>query len=109
MLERASSTARVIGLHWTAGNPIASVRRSIAPRTSHCGLLHTANINKRPPRGPDFLPWSLLSVGRGKVFMDDMGGLFCEVVGSFEISAKEPDLAVDILLQEGLPVRAGEL
>src|SRR6266404_4392292 len=111
MFVRASSTARVIDRHCTAGNPRVSVRRSTAPRTteSHLGLLYTANINKRPPRCPDLFSWSLLSVGRGKVFMCDMGGLFGEVVGSLEISPKEPDLAVYIPLQERVCVRAGEL
>jgi hypothetical protein len=35
--------------------------------------------------------------GQGKIFIRDMSGLLGEVVGSFEIPAKEPDLAVYIL------------
>ena len=38
-----------------------------------------------------------------------MRGLFGEVVGSLEIPAKEPDLAVYILLEKGRSVRAREL
>src|SRR6266403_5961806 len=68
-----------------------------------------ANISKRPPRCPDLFSWSLLSIGRGKVFMCGMSGLFGEVVGGLEIPAKEPDLAVYIPRQERLCIRAGEL
>jgi hypothetical protein len=98
MLVIASSTARVIDLHCTAENPRVSVRRSTAPRTteSSLGLLYSANINKRPPRCPDLCPRSLFVVGRGKVFMRDMGGLLGEIVGRFEIPAKEADLPVYI-------------
>src|SRR5260221_11867259 len=87
MLVRASSTARVIDLTCTAGNPRVSVRRSTVPRTteSHLGLLYRANIHSRHPRRPDFCSWSLLSVGKGNVFMRDMGGLLREVAVSFEI------------------------
>jgi hypothetical protein len=59
-----------------------------------------ASINNRPPRCPGFFSWSLLASGRGKVFVCDMSGLLGEVVRSSEISAKESNLAVDILLQE---------
>src|SRR5258708_26428748 len=38
-----------------------------------------------------------------------MRGLLCEVVGCFEVAAKEPDLAVYILLEKGRSVRAREL
>src|SRR6266496_2094779 len=111
MLVRASSTARVIDLHCAMGNPRVSVRRSTVPRTtdSHLGLLYSASINNRPPRYPGFLSWSLLATGRGKVFICDMSGLLGEVVGCFEVAAKEPDLAVNILLEKGRSVRAREL
>jgi hypothetical protein len=33
--------------------------------------------------------WSLLSIGRGNVFICGMSGLFSEVVGGVEIPAKE--------------------
>src|SRR6266404_3859020 len=111
MLVRASSTARVIDLHCALGNPKASVSRSTAPRTteSSLGLLYMANISKRPPRGPDLWRRSLLAVGRGKVFTCDMGGLFGEIVGSFEIPAKKANLSVHIPLQECVSVRSREL
>src|SRR5258708_1055894 len=101
MLVTASSTARVIDLHSTAVNPSVSGRRSTAPRTaeSNLGLLYSGSINNRPPRCPDVRSWSLLTGEWGKVFMCDIGGLLGEVVGSSEISAKEPDLAVYIPLQ----------
>src|SRR6266404_9150603 len=100
MFVRASSTARVIDLHCSTGNPRASARRSTAARTtdSHLGSLYRANINKRPPRSPAFRSWSLLAAGSGKIFVCDIGSLPGEVVGSSEISAKEPDLAVHVLL-----------
>ena len=41
--------------------------------------------------------------------MCGMSGLFGEVVGGLEIPAKEPDLAVYILREERLCIRAGEL
>src|ERR1700688_2735512 len=53
--------------------------------------------------------WSLLSTGRGKVFICDMRGLLGEVVGCFEVAAKEPDLAVYIPLEKGRSVRTREL
>src|SRR6266581_4016132 len=111
MLVRASSTARVIDLHCAMGNPRVSVRRSTVPRTtdSHLGLLYRASINNRPPRYPSFLSCSLLATGHGKVFVCDMRGLLGEVVGCFEVAAKEPDLAVYILLEKGRPLRAREL
>src|ERR1700757_3476573 len=111
MLVRASSTARVIDLHCATGNPRVSVRRSTAPRTtdSHLGWLYRASINNRPPRYPGVRSWSLLDSGRRKVFICDMRGLLGEVVGSSEISAKEPDLAVYILLQERRSVRPRKL
>ena len=67
---------------------------------SHLGLLYTAGINNRPPRYPSLRSWSLLATGRGKVFICDMRGLLGEVISCSEISAKEPDLAVYIPLQE---------
>src|SRR6267154_2867576 len=111
MLVRASSTARVIDLPCAMGNPRVSVRRSTAPRTveNHLGLLYSASINNRPPRYPSFLSCSLLATGHGKVFICDMGGLLGEVVGCFEVAAKEPDLAVYILLEKGRSLRAREL
>src|SRR5882672_3363821 len=111
MLVRASSTARVMDLHSTAGNPSVSVRRSTAPRTteSNLGLLYSASINNRPPRCPDVRSWSLLTGGRGKIFMCNIGGLLGEVVGGSEISAKEPDLAVYIPLEERRSVGPREL
>jgi hypothetical protein len=104
MLDRASSTARVIDLHCVAGNPRVSVNRSTAPRTtvSSLGLLCNANINSRPPRGHGFGSSSLLMVGRGEIFVCDMGRLLREVVSSSEIPAKEPDLTFHILFQERL-------
>src|SRR5258708_35219149 len=101
MLGRASSTARVIDLHCSTGNPRVSVRRSTAARAtdSHLGLLYKASINNRPPRYPGFRSWSLLGSGRGKVFICDMSGLLGEVIGCFEVAAKEPDLAVYIPLE----------
>src|SRR5438067_1395717 len=62
-----------------------------------------------PPRCPGFGPWSLLSLGCGKVVMCDIGGLLGKIVGSSEISAKEPDLAVYIPLQQRGPVLPREL
>src|SRR6266403_932513 len=111
MLVRASSTARVIDLPCAMGNPRVSVRRSTAPRTveNHLGLLYSASINNRPPRYPSFLSCSLLATGREKVFVCDMRGLLGEVVGCFEVAAKEPDLAIYILLEKGRSVRAREL
>src|SRR5260370_38063848 len=111
MLVRASSTARVIDLHCAMGNPRVSVRRSTVPRTtdSHVGLLCSASINNRPPRYPSFLSCSLLPTGHEKVFICDMSGLLGEVVGCFEVAAKEPDLAVYILLEKGRSLRAREL
>src|SRR5713101_4465844 len=111
MLVRASSTARVIDLPCAMGNPRVSVRRSTAPRTveNHLGLLYSASINNRPPRYPSFLSCSLLATGHGKVFICDMSGLLGEVVGCFEVAAKEPDLAVYILLEKGRSLRAREL
>src|SRR6266481_6249152 len=111
MLVRASSTARVIDLPCAMGNPRVSVRRSTAPRTveNHLGLLYSASINNRPPRSTGFLSWSLLATGREKVFVCDTRGLLGEVVGCFEVAAKEPDLAVYILLEKGRSVRAREL
>src|SRR6266581_1840071 len=96
MLVRASSTARVIDLPCAMGNPRVSVRRSTVPRTtdSHLGLLYRASINNRPPRYPGLLSWSLLATGRGKVFVCDMRGLLGEVVGCFEVAAKDPDRAM---------------
>ena len=41
--------------------------------------------------------------------MCDSGCLLSEVVGSLEISTKDPHLAVHIPLQEGSPIRAREL
>src|SRR5258707_15046264 len=110
MLVRASSTARVIDLHSTAGNPSVSVRRPTAPRTteSNLGLLYSASINNRPPRCPDVPSCSLLTGGRGKVFMCDIGRLIGEVVGSSENSPKEPDLAVYIPIQERRSVGPAE-
>src|ERR1700675_1005860 len=110
MFARASSTARVIDLHCTAAHPRVSVRRSTAPRTteSRRGLLYMANISKRPPRWPDLFSWSLLSVGRGKVFICGMSRLFGEVVCGVEIPAKESDLAVYIAREDGFCIRASE-
>src|SRR5215472_3194552 len=110
MLIRASSTARVIDLPCAMGNPRVSVRRSTAPRTveNHTGLLHSASINNRPPRYPRFL-CALLATGHGKVFICDMRCLLGEVVGCFEVAAKEPNLAVYIPLEKGRSVRAREL
>src|SRR5260370_14489499 len=48
-------------------------------------------------------------MGRGKVFMCGMSGLFGEVVGGLEIPAKESDLTVYIPREERLCIRAGEL
>src|SRR4029077_6549044 len=45
----------------------------------------------------------------GKVFICDMSGLLGEVVGCFEVAAKEPGLAVYILLEKGRSLRAREL
>ncbi len=61
MLVRASSTARVIDLHCTAGKPRVSVKRSTAPRAteSNLGLLYSAKINNGPPRCPDFGFWTI--------------------------------------------------
>src|SRR6266481_5371815 len=111
MLVRASSTARVIDLHCSTGNPRTSARRSTAARAtdSHLGLLYRASINNRPPRYPGLRSWSLLSTGRGKVFICDMRGLLGEVVGCLKVAAKEPDLAVNILLEKGRSVWAREL
>src|SRR6266581_712514 len=111
MLVRASSTARVIDLPCAMGNPRVSVRRSTVPRTtdSHLGLLYRASINNRPPRYPGLRSWSLLATGRGKVFICDMRGLLGEVVGCLKVAAKEPDLAVNILLEKGRSVWAREL
>src|SRR5882672_2139320 len=111
MLVKASSTARVIDLPCAMRNPRVSVRRSTAPRTveNHLGLLYSASINNRPPRYTGFLSWSLLATGREKVFVCDMRGLLGEVVGCFEVAAKEPDLAVNILLEKGRSVWAREL
>src|SRR5258708_11940245 len=41
--------------------------------------------------------------------MCDSGRLLSEVVGGLEISTEEPDLAVYISLQQGSPIRTGEL
>src|SRR5258708_36149409 len=41
--------------------------------------------------------------------MCNSGCLLSEVVGSLEISTEEPDLAVDIPLKEGSPIRTREL
>src|SRR5258708_31970169 len=111
MLVRASSTARVIDLHCALWNARTSDRRSPAARAtdSPLGLLYRASINNRPPRYPGLRSWSLLATGRGKVFVCDMRGLVGEVVGCFEVAAKEPDLAVYILLEKGRSVRAREL
>src|SRR5258706_5640035 len=111
MLVRASSTARVIDLHCSTGNPRTSAKRSTAARAtdSHLGLLYRVSINNRPPRSTGFLSWSLLATGREKVFVCDMRGLLGEVVGCFEVAAKEPDLAVYILRDKGRSVRAREL
>src|SRR5216684_5889133 len=111
MLVRASSTARVIDLPCAMGNPRVSVRRSTAPRTveNHLGLLYSASINNRPPRYPSFLSCSLLATGHGKVFICDMSGLLGEVVGCFEVAAKEPDLTVYIPLEKGRSLRTREL
>src|ERR1700719_2749126 len=38
-----------------------------------------------------------------------MSGLLGEVVGCFEVAAKEPDLAVNIPLEKGRSLRTGEL
>src|SRR5260370_32119364 len=93
MLIRASSTARVMDLHSVSGKPRVSERRSTAPRTTQnsIGLLRSASISSQPPRGLDSGSWSLLAIGRRKVFMCDMGGFLGEVGGHFEIPAKEPD------------------
>src|SRR5207253_1248206 len=111
MLVSASSTARVMDLQCSAGNPSVPVRRSTAARTivSHLGLLYSAIINNKPPRCPGFRSWPLLVVGQRNVFMCHSGCLLGEVVGSLEISTEEPDLAVYIPLQEGSPVRPREL
>src|SRR5258708_2660312 len=111
MLGRASSTARVIDLHCALWNARTSDRRSPAARAtdSPLGLLYRASINNRPPRYPGLRSWSLLATGRGKVFACDMRGLLGEVVGCFEVAAKEPNLAFYILLEQGRSVRAREL
>src|SRR5882757_4153272 len=111
MLVRASSTARVIDLHCSTGNPRTSAKRSTAARAtdSHLGLLYRVSINNRPPRDPGLRSWSLLAAGHGKVFVCDMRGLLGEVVGCFEVAAKEPDLAVYIPLEKGRSVWAREL
>src|ERR1700722_4686768 len=41
--------------------------------------------------------------------MCDSGRFLSEVVGGLEISTEEPDLAVYISLQQGSPIRTGEL
>src|SRR5882724_8265280 len=111
MLVRASSTARVIDLHCSTGNPTTSAKRSTAARAtdSHLGLLYRVSINNRPPRDPGLRSWSLLATGRGKVFICDMRGLLGEVVGCLKVAAKEPNLAVNILLEKERSVRAREL
>src|SRR6266850_7475027 len=111
MLVRASSTARVIDLHCSTGNPRTSARRSTVARAtdSHLGLLYRASINNRPFRYPGLRFWSLLVTGRGKVFVCDMCGLLGEVVGCLKVAAKEPDLAVNIPLEKGRSVWAREL
>src|SRR5258706_3321846 len=111
MVLATSATARLIALPSTAGNPSVSVRRSSATRTteSNLGLLYSDSINNRPPRCPDVRSWSLLTGGRGKIFMRNIGGLLGEVVGGSEISAKEPDLAVYIPLEERRSVGPREL
>src|SRR6266567_6282322 len=78
MLVSASSTARVMDLRCAAGNPSVSASGSTAPRTveSNRGLLHSAIISRSPPRCP-----SRSVIGRGEVFMRDMGGFLCKVVG----------------------------
>jgi hypothetical protein len=60
-----------------------------------------AEIYNGPPRYPGLRSWSLLATERGKVFICDMRGLLGEVVGCFEVAAREPDLAVYIPLEKG--------
>src|SRR5882724_280498 len=111
MLVRASSTARVIDLRCTAGNPRVSASGSIAPRTteSNLGLLFSASISKKPRCRPDVRFRPSFVAGRGEVFMCKMSGLLGEVVGGFEIPAEEPDLAVYVALEERRSVWACEL
>src|SRR6266568_3159008 len=106
MLVSASSTARVMDLRCAAGNPSVSASGSTAPRTveSNRGLLHSAIISRSSPRCP-----SQFVVGVGEIFMRDMGGFLCKVVGGSQISSKEPDLATDVPFDARLPVRACEL
>src|SRR5882724_10217799 len=106
MLVSASSTARVMDLRCAAGNPSISASGSTAPRTveSNRGLLHNVIISRKPLGCP-----SRSVIGRGEVFMRDMGGFLCEVVGGSEISSKKPNLAVYIPREERLCIRAGEL
>src|ERR1700739_2303784 len=106
MLVSASSTARVMDLRCVAGNPSISARGSTAPRTveSNRGLLHNFIMSRNPSGGP-----SRSAIGRGEVFMRDMGRLFGKSVGSLDIPHKEPDPAVYIARKDRLCVRAGEL
>jgi len=48
-------------------------------------------------------------LGQEEVFIGDMSGFLREVLGSFEIPAKKPDLADNVLLQKGRTVRVGDL
>src|SRR5260370_8483348 len=66
-------------------------------------------MNNSAPRSTGFLSWSFLANGREKVLVSDTRGLLGEVVGCFEVAAKEPDLAVYILLEKGRSLRAREL
>ena len=62
------------------------------------GIAVQGQHQQRTTSVPGLLRLSLLAAGRGKVFICDMSSLLGEVVGSFEIPAEEPDLAVDIPL-----------
>src|SRR5215472_6195408 len=111
MLERASSTARVIDLHCISGNPKVLLSRSTVPRTteSHLGLLYSASINTNPPSLPGFRSCPSLPVGRGKVFIRDAAGLLCKIVGGPEIPSEETNLSRDILFEERPSFRIREL
>jgi len=93
-------------LRCAVGNPSISTSASIVPRTVEInrGLLHNVIISRKPLARP-----SRSVIGRGKVFVRDMGGFLREVVGGPEITSKKPNLPAYIPRQERLCIRAGEL
>src|SRR5580704_4009844 len=104
MLVIASSTARVTDLQSAGENPNVSVKRSIAPRTTHSilGSLRSSTFNSRSRLMRRSVP--SYSCGRREVIVRDLRRLFGKIVRGSQICSEKSHVAFDIALQQQFPV-----